>query len=273
MTAHRATNSGRGVTARRARELTNGTDLALARKVPSNWRQTPALVPRASRAGNRAPEGVARCERKSWDGAALPRGRYRSAMGPPIAILGPQVLRRGESAESALHPAPGAMHGAILDALESGVQESHPLGYLMLGKLQDCHFSSHFAGLIARWMECDPFREKMQERMLDKILENGRVGVVRMRNPGGTMAIEVSKTGDITVTGEHIEVYRVLSLKSAIDLYLKAGVIVHRGVNPQRLREMATEYTGKSYKRSRRGLEAAGADLQAMLDAAKTEAK
>jgi hypothetical protein len=45
-------------------------------------------------------------------------------------------------------------------------------------------------------------------------------------------------------------------------MYIKHNIKVSRNATPANLRSIATEYTGKSYPRSRKGLETALADLQ-----------
>lgn len=67
--------------------------------------------------------------------------------------------------------------------------------------------------------------------------------------------------GGTTLTGNAILGYRGVALLGAIKLYLNTGMRVARNLTAARMRDMATEYTGKTYKRSRAGLESALADL------------
>lgn len=79
------------------------------------------------------------------------------------------------------------------------------------------------------------------------------------------MSVERSEHGVVSITGNAILGYRALVLKSGIGLYLKTGMLPTRGFNAGRMRAMVTEYTGKPYPRSRKGLEAAYADLCALM--------
>lgn len=46
------------------------------------------------------------------------------------------------------------------------------------------------------------------------------------------MAIEVTSTGAMMITGEHIGLYRLLTLKHAMQLEIKTGMKASRGFNP-----------------------------------------
>lgn len=80
------------------------------------------------------------------------------------------------------------------------------------------------------------------------------------------MPIETSE-GGISISGDAMELYRVLSLRSALSLYLKTGMKVNRAYTPTNMRTAATQYTGATYARSRKGLQAAHDDLAAMIKA------
>lgn len=64
-----------------------------------------------------------------------------------------------------------------------------------------------------------------------------------------------------------VELYRVATLASSLKLYAKTGIIPTRGVTCKRMLEMASRYTGKSYKRGA-ALDAA-ADLDVWVKAMK----
>jgi uncharacterized protein YjhX (UPF0386 family) len=63
-----------------------------------------------------------------------------------------------------------------------------------------------------------------------------------------------------------MEYFRVFTAKQGIELYLKTGMLLTRVATPKKLRTIASQYTGKPYKASRAGLEAALADLRTLLD-------
>ena len=62
-----------------------------------------------------------------------------------------------------------------------------------------------------------------------------------------------------------IERYRLTVVRSAIRLYLDHGIKANRMYTPANLKHVVSGYTGKTYGRSRKGLEAAYADLNALL--------
>ena len=68
-----------------------------------------------------------------------------------------------------------------------------------------------------------------------------------------------------------MEYFRVFTAKQGIELYLKTGMLLTRVATPKKLRTIASQYTGKPYKASRAGLEAALADLKELLDNFKAE--
>ena len=76
------------------------------------------------------------------------------------------------------------------------------------------------------------------------------------------MPIEVDKHGSITVTGsDGMDIFRMLTLKSSLSLYLKTGIKPTRGVGLRQMLDLATEFTGKKYKGSKPEGERALADL------------
>lgn len=66
-------------------------------------------------------------------------------------------------------------------------------------------------------------------------------------------------------TPAQIDAFRCILIHKAIGLYLKTGMQVNRKYTPQNMRAVASEYTGETYARSRKGLEQAYADLGQML--------
>lgn len=68
----------------------------------------------------------------------------------------------------------------------------------------------------------------------------------------------------ILTNPEQIDYFRFLSVMQAIKLYLRSGMKLTRAATPTNMRQWASEYTGKEYKRSRQGLEAALLDLEAL---------
>jgi hypothetical protein len=71
--------------------------------------------------------------------------------------------------------------------------------------------------------------------------------------------------GGVTITGKDgMNFYRAVTLKSMIGLHQKTGLIPTRGVSITRMFAMATEYTGKHYKRG--GHDEAIADLSVWIE-------
>lgn len=69
-----------------------------------------------------------------------------------------------------------------------------------------------------------------------------------------------------TITGNAINWYQCQVILRSLDLYLRTGMSLSRVATPARLRELTTAYTGVTYARSRKGLEAARTDMQKLLD-------
>ena len=64
---------------------------------------------------------------------------------------------------------------------------------------------------------------------------------------------------------EAVDRFRLIVLRGAIRLYVRSGIRPNRGYTPANMRALATKYTGKPYARSAKGLQAALADLDALL--------
>jgi len=71
--------------------------------------------------------------------------------------------------------------------------------------------------------------------------------------------------GGFMITGNAVNWYAVLVVKQAAKLYLETGMQANRAYTPTNIRRFAEGYTGKHYNRSRKGLEAAYADLVELL--------
>ena len=71
--------------------------------------------------------------------------------------------------------------------------------------------------------------------------------------------------GGTTITGNAINWLQVKIIIRAIDTYCKFGMQLARNGSPAHLRALASQYTGKQYSRSRKGLEQAGADLAKLV--------
>jgi hypothetical protein len=80
------------------------------------------------------------------------------------------------------------------------------------------------------------------------------------------MSITVHASGGVSVTGpESIEVYRLIVLKHALALYAKTGMRPNRRITPTAMLQMASEVTGKKYKRGQH--EQAAYDIAYVLGA------
>ena len=66
-------------------------------------------------------------------------------------------------------------------------------------------------------------------------------------------------------TPTQIDYFRCSVIYRAIEFYLQSGMLVNRLYTPKAMRSVASEYTGVSYPRSRKGMEKAYADLAALL--------
>lgn len=63
-----------------------------------------------------------------------------------------------------------------------------------------------------------------------------------------------------------IDWFRAKVIYSAIGIYLKTGMQVNRAYTPANMKRVVSEYTGKTYPRSRQGLEQAYADLGLLIN-------
>ena len=66
-------------------------------------------------------------------------------------------------------------------------------------------------------------------------------------------------------TPEQIDTFRAKVILQAIKFYLSTGMQVNRMYTPANMKRAASEYTGKTYPRSRKGLEQAYNDLLGIL--------
>lgn len=80
------------------------------------------------------------------------------------------------------------------------------------------------------------------------------------------MPVELHGSGGASITGNAVLGYRGVVVLHAIKLYLSTNgrVLPTRGVGPKQMRAIASEYTGRAYARSRKGLELALADMEAL---------
>lgn len=69
-----------------------------------------------------------------------------------------------------------------------------------------------------------------------------------------------------TLVGAQVDYARLATVIMAMQMHLKSGgkMMLTRVATPSNLRAIATEFTGKSYPRSRKGMETALADLLAI---------
>ena len=69
-----------------------------------------------------------------------------------------------------------------------------------------------------------------------------------------------------TLTGPAIDFFRLITAIKAMEIHIKTDgkMMLTRVATPSNLRNIATEFTGKSYPRSRKGMETALADLIAL---------
>lgn len=72
--------------------------------------------------------------------------------------------------------------------------------------------------------------------------------------------------GGTSITGDAIGGFRLKVIASAIGLYLKTGMQANRSYTPANMRYAVTQMTGKTYARSRKGLETALKDLEALME-------
>lgn len=65
-------------------------------------------------------------------------------------------------------------------------------------------------------------------------------------------------------TPEQIDSYRRAVLARSIKMYLDRGMLMTRTATPANMRKWVSEYTGKKYARSRKGLEQALIDITSL---------
>ena len=82
--------------------------------------------------------------------------------------------------------------------------------------------------------------------------------------------IETSKVATTFVGEDATKLFAAATLRSAIDLYVKAGVKVNRAYTPSAMAATASRYTGKTYSRGKRGLAQASHDLNVWIEAMKS---
>jgi hypothetical protein len=75
------------------------------------------------------------------------------------------------------------------------------------------------------------------------------------------MPIETHSNGGATITGNAVNWFAVRVVLSAMTLYLRTGMMVNRSYTPQAMRDFSTRHTGKSYPRSKKGLDTAAREL------------
>ena len=68
--------------------------------------------------------------------------------------------------------------------------------------------------------------------------------------------------------GKAVNLYRAKVVMIGINLYLNTGMQANRMYTPTNMKAVASEYTGKQYKKGRKALEQAAADLKTYLESA-----
>lgn len=78
----------------------------------------------------------------------------------------------------------------------------------------------------------------------------------------------VNEGGQVrTITGtKAVNLYAAKVLMVGINLYLRTGMQASRMYTPTNMKLSASSHTGKEYKKGRKGLETAAADLKALLE-------
>lgn len=80
--------------------------------------------------------------------------------------------------------------------------------------------------------------------------------------------VVIHKGGGVTFAGKDaVHLFRAISIKSALNLYAKTGMKANTAYTPTAMMRVATEYTGKTYKRGQCAL--AAADMQVWIDTMK----
>jgi len=94
------------------------------------------------------------------------------------------------------------------------------------------------------------------------MIEAGHVGRFFRKGESMESSITVTSAGAVSYSGpDAVNLYRARLLASSLRLYAKTGIIPTRGVTATAMLRMASEYTGKAYKRGQ--YDAAAADVTA----------
>lgn len=70
-----------------------------------------------------------------------------------------------------------------------------------------------------------------------------------MTNPNASFVQTHAGGGASFVGPDAVNLYRAITLRSALSLFAKTGMVPTRGVTATSMLAMASEYTGKKYKR------------------------
>jgi hypothetical protein len=62
-------------------------------------------------------------------------------------------------------------------------------------------------------------------------------------------------------TPDKIKMFQYLTIRSAMYLYLRTGMLANKAYTPKNMRAMVTKVTGHTYQSSRKGTERAFCDL------------
>lgn len=91
-----------------------------------------------------------------------------------------------------------------------------------------------------------------------------------MNQPVNVNQITLHRNGGMTIVGpDAIKLQGVITLRAAINLYIKIKMIPTRGVTISVMLKSASSVTGKSYKNNEAGWKAAVADLTTWIEANK----
>lgn len=81
--------------------------------------------------------------------------------------------------------------------------------------------------------------------------------------------IQRGTSSTIFVGPDATKLVQATAVKAGIEFYLKTGMKLNRAYTPTNLLAVASKFSGKTYKRGRRGLAEAAADLGAWIAAMK----
>lgn len=79
------------------------------------------------------------------------------------------------------------------------------------------------------------------------------------------MPVTRNPSGSTTITGNAILGMRGIYCLQALKMYRKHGMLLTRGATPKNMLRIAAEFTGKTYKSSQKGQDAAIADLESLI--------